>query len=129
MFPWAKLFFGKINYRELRIDLWLGALMRLWVYAIAALMIICLIIIMPSKKSIVAKVGQNSLQVYIFHMLIVILLFVSGWANIDITDDFILLLSMLGTAAVTALLSLWFFGYPFKWIQKGVRKLYSVVTG
>ncbi|MCR5653360.1 MAG: acyltransferase family protein [Ruminococcus sp.] len=126
MFPWNKLFFGKINYQELRIDMWLGALMRLWVYAIAALMIICLIMIMPSKKSIVSKVGQNSLQVYIFHMLLVILLFVSGWANIDITDDFIFLLSMLGAAAVTAVLSLWFFGYPFKWIQTGVNKLCSL---
>ena len=126
MFPWLKLFYGKISYQELRIDLWLGALLRLWAYAIALLMIICLVMIMPSIKSIISKVGQNSIQVYIFHLIIVILLFVSGWANIDITDDFVFLLCMLGSAAVTAILSLWFFGYPFKWIQKGVRKLFSV---
>ena len=122
MFEWNKLFFGKINYQELKIDLWLGAVLRLWAYAIAVLMIICLVLMMPSKKSIISKVGQNSLQVYIFHMLLVILLFVSGRANIDITDDCILLLCMLGSAALTVILSLGFFRYPFKWMQERVKK-------
>ena len=123
---WMKLFFGKVNNVSLKTDFIDVSLCRLWAYGIALLMIAALILAMPDKKGIVAKVGQNSLQVYLLHMIIVLLLFVSDWVIIPIDTDLVFWLCMLGALATTIILSLWFFGYPFKWIQKGVHKLYSI---
>jgi len=121
--PWNKLFYGKASNVALEMDFWQATFVRLEVYLIASLMIFALLLIVPSKKSIIAKVGQNSLQVYIFHMMLVIVLFDSGIIELSVDNDWILALLMLIAVAVTALFSLDVFAYPFKWIQTGVKKL------
>lgn len=125
--PLRALFYAKANNydREISLSFAESSICRLLVYVIASLMIAALLLAMPSVKSIIAKVGQNSLQIFVFHMLFVIILFDGGVINLDINSLPVFLLSMAAALAITAVLSLWFFGYPFKWIQAGVKKLYS----
>ena len=124
--PWNKLFYGKINNARLHMSFGEASLLRLDVYLIALLMIAALLLAIPDKKSPIAKLGQNSLQIYIIHMAFVIILFDSEIVDINVNNNLILFVGLFGSLAVTVLLSLWFFGYPFKWIQTGVKKLYSI---
>lgn len=124
--PWMKLFYCKENNLELKIDFNLAILYRLEVYLIAFLMIAALLLIMPTNKTIFSKIGKNSLPVFVFHMALVVALFDSKIIILKIDQDWIFALEMLVSLAVTIILSFNIFTYPFKWIQMGVNKLYSV---
>lgn len=128
--PWNKMFYAKMNNPTLKIkenmDAGVATMLRLEVYLMAFLMIAALLLVIPSKKTIFSKIGQNSLQIYILHMAVIVLVRDSGLWQIDINRDWIFAVLMLGAAAVTYILSLGIFSYPFKWIQTGVEKLYSI---
>lgn len=124
--PWMQLFYCKTNNLELHLDFGYANLYRLLTYLIAALMIAALLLVMPSKKTIFSVIGKNSLQIFVFHMALVIALFDTKYLKINVDKDWIFALEMVISLAVTIVLSLNIFSYPFKWIQMGVNKLYSL---
>lgn len=122
-----KLFYGKANFTELELRVRSGIPLRLTSYLIASLMILCLILVMPKCKTFLSHIGKNSLQIYIFHLPLIIALFDTDFLNfiqIDSPTKFIILLLI--SAAVTFILSINIFSYPFKWIQTLVNKAYSL---
>lgn len=120
------LFFGNKNYSKLGVSNLTGSVLRLECIVIALLMIAALLLLMPSKKLFFSVTGQRSLQIYALHMLLVILLFDTGLIDfcIDTYPRFALITG--AASAVTAVLSLGVFSYPFKWIQSGVQSLYKL---
>lgn len=125
---WSRLFYCKVNNIKLGVSFWEGSFLRICVYMTAILMIAAIVLIMPDKKTILAKVGQNSLQIFVLHMLLIIVLFDSKILTFRIDSIMDLALAILVSLAVTLVLSLKVFSYPFKWIQAAVNKLYSVKT-
>lgn len=122
-----QLFYGKATYEFFEWGIVEGSLMRLGAYAIASLMIIAMILILPKVKTFLSYLGKQSLQVYIFHLPIIILMFDTenfDFVRIDTWEQFGLL--MLAAVAVTFFLSNPLLSYPFKWIQMLVNLLYSL---
>lgn len=122
-----ELFYGKADYKEMELSFKLGTFQRFYAYIIAALMIFGIIAIMPKCKTFFSYVGKNSLQIYILHLFPVAVFFSKrdyfSFIKIDSFTD-TLLAVLIGTA-FTFLLSINIFGYPFKWIQSGVLKIYE----
>lgn len=122
-----RLFYGKANFFELDMRVRNGAVVRLEAYLIAALMIVAMILLVPKCKTFLSYLGRKSLQIYIFHLPLIIALFDTDFLNlinIDTYSSFFLLL--LAAAGVTGVLSIGIFTYPFKWIQMLVDKIYSL---
>ena len=124
--PWLRLFYGKVNNVRLKFSFGEATLLRLEIYVAAFLMIAALLLSMPNKKTIFSKIGQNSISVYVFHLALTFIVFDSKLLKINVNSNWIFILEMLASAAVTVLLSLSIFQYPFKWIQNGVDKLYTL---
>lgn len=125
-YAWKKLFYGKNNNIKLHMGFFEGTYLRLVVFAVALLMIATLVLLIPDKKSIIAKIGQNSLQIFVLHMILKITLFDSNLLHFNIDSNLKFILLMLISLAITVILSLKIFTYPFIWIQMGVKKLYSL---
>ncbi len=123
----STLFYGKADYKEMAVSFKSGVFQRFYAYIIAALMIFAIIAIMPKCKTFFSYVGRNSLQIYILHLFPVAyffskreeLSFIQIKSGIDV-----LFVILIGTA-VTFILSINIFGYPFKWIQNGVLMVYD----
>lgn len=122
-----KLFFGKFNFKKMGFSESQGMILRFETYIIGVLMIIALILIMPRCKTVFSYIGKNSLQIFLFHMLLVIVFFDTEILNPVINSNLDYAIALLCALGVTLILSIKIFSYPFKWIQKGVNKLYKKV--
>jgi len=63
-------FYGSFNYFDLNYN----PIIRICIYIIALLWLLFFKLFIPSKKSIISKIGKNSLSVYLLHYLIVYLI-------------------------------------------------------
>ena len=117
------LFYAKDSYSSLHHTFVQGVALRGIALVMAAMLTFALLLIVPSKKMFFSQTGKNSLQIFILHMTAVcVLVRIKDFKPvIDSLPDFGIALAV--ALAVTALLSLNIFGYPFKWIQAGVNKL------
>jgi fucose 4-O-acetylase-like acetyltransferase len=123
------LFFAKSNYAKLHHTLFQGVVIRAAALALAAMMTLALLLILPSKKTFFSAAGKNSLQIFLLHMsIVVVLIHIKGFAPAVYTYP-AFALTFLASLAVTALLSLNVFGYPFKWIRNGVLRLCGKAEG
>lgn len=120
-----RFFFAKSDYDELDISDIEGMLTRLGGVAIAALMIVSLLAVLPKQKTFFSYIGARSLQVFLFHVVIMKLFIIFKPENLRITSNFQLLLGVIISLAVTLVLSLKLFSYPFDWLRKGTNKLFS----
>ncbi len=59
--------YGSFSYKRLDIDSIYGAAIRLSMYAISAISAVAVIMLIPSTKSKISKLGENSLYVYVWH--------------------------------------------------------------
>ena len=118
-----KLLFGKLSYEKAGLDDYVGMLMRVGVFAAAGLLIMALLLIMPSKKLLFSYIGANSLQIFIYHMGLVIALSDSGLLRPVIDSYLGFALTILAALALTFALSPTPLGAPFRLIAKGTRKL------
>lgn len=123
------LFYGHSHYKKMGFTGTEGFTMRIVSYIIAGLMILGLILLTPKFKTAIAHLGKNSLPIYLFH-LILILVFVrilGKGIELIVIDSALKggLLSLAGVA-LAVLLSLKPFTYPFKWIQKLVDIIYDL---
>lgn len=118
---------GKTNYQGMRLSFPGGMFLRAEAYILAILIIIGLIMLFPKRKTIFSYIGKNSLQIYVLHMPIIILMKSSTIFDFAKSDSELhaVILIFVGIA-LTLLLSINIFSYPFKWIQMGVNKLYSL---
>lgn len=118
------LFFGKANFKALKFDFMEGITLRYLSWILGALMIISLILLLPSKKTIFSFVGERSIQAYLFHFPLIIVFTkvdLSYLFIIDTTWEFIL--TIIAAVAFTLLLSIKPLSYPFKWIQMLTDKI------
>lgn len=124
----CQLFYGKTSYSKMKLSFSQGALLRLEVIVIATLMIAALIMLMPKGKTFFSYIGKYTLQVFVFHMLMVSALFDSKIfvTTINSVTDFVV--AMLISLAVTLILSASIFTYPFKWIQLFVNRIYVLTS-
>lgn len=119
---WAKSTYNGLHQSNLG-----GMFLRAEGYVFAALIIIGLIMLFPKRKTIFSYIGKNSLQIYVLHMPIIILMKSSTIFDFAKAESELhaVILIFVGIA-LTLLLSINIFSYPFKWIQMGVNKLYSL---
>ena len=119
------LFFAKASYAKLHHTLFQGVVIRATALALAAMMTLALLLVLPSKKMFFSAAGKNSLQIFLLHMsMVAVLVHIKGFDPAVYTYP-AFALTFLVSLAVTALLSLNVFGYPFKWIRNGVMRLYE----
>lgn len=121
-----KLFFAKHSFKELHLSVLKGSVLRLENIVLAVMMIAALLLMMPSKKLIFSRTGERSLQIFVLHMMLAILLIDSELIKLRIDTLPQLGLIILSAAALTVILTPKIFSYPFKWIQLGVGKIYSL---
>lgn len=112
---------GRYSYKALGIRYSTGILSRLCWYVISFAMMFSLMTITPKRKNILSKFGGRTLQVFLLHLLVLILLrkytviytVLKGlpnlWASIIIIEIAIL---------VTIVFSFKLFSYPFDFIMK-----------
>lgn len=120
--------YGHHNYHKMDVSFLEGAFLRLWAYLIAALMIFGLILIAPNFKTVFSRLGKNSLQIYIFHLPLIVCLqkgMLDGIVTIDTEGKTILLLAV--GFCLALILSLKPFSYPFIWLRKFVDKIFATI--
>lgn len=101
-------------------------LVRLAVYAIAALLCLCVIIAAPGKKTFFTSIGSNTISIYILHTYVVYLLV----RKLHLFDGFFNILSPLAAFGVCLLFAgvmCALFGLPF--FTAGYNKLTLAVGG
>lgn len=121
------VFYGKNNYDSMGFSDTTGVVLRLIAWTISTLMVFALILLMTEKKNLFTYVGQRTLQIYLFHFILIIFFkktsFTQGFCIDSIWDT--LILCVVGVA-FTLLLSLKPFCYPFKWMQRLVDRVFNV---
>lgn len=119
-----QIFFGKASYKSLGISTLHGMGIRAITWVIGILMIISLITLVTEKKTPFSYVGQRSLQIYLFHFFLIIILDKTTFTNnFPIENLFHCLVVVLISAIFTLILSVKPLSYPFNWIQKLVDKI------
>ena len=119
--PWLlNMESGKVSYSVMKLKNMNGLIFRLIWYIGSLLTCASLMAITPKKKVFFSKFGGRTLQVFCLHIMIIILLrktqlfvYLKQMNKVQATA---IILSM-GTA-LTFLLSLKIFSYPFDWIMK-----------
>lgn len=120
------VFYGNCNYAKLGLTAAEGLTLRMISYVISSLMIISILSLASGKKSILSHTGKNSLQIYILHLLPVIIfvrLKSSGINLITIDNPWTGLILILAGILFSLLLSCKVFSYPFTLIRNLVHKL------
>lgn len=119
-FNWSlKLSAGKQAYELLGISNQMGVIARLIWYLISYGMIISVMGIVPRKKMFFSTFGSRTLQVFLLHLPFVVILRKTGFFPYLKTLPHIpvIIFIILFSAAVTILLSLKIFSYPFDYIM------------
>ena len=119
------LFYAKANYAKMHHTFIQGVALRGIGLVMAAMLTLALLLIVPSGKLFFSQTGKNSLQIFILHMSVITVLVRLDSFRPVINSLPTFALALVTAAAVTAVLSLNIFGYPFRWIQSGVKKLYK----
>ncbi len=110
---------GDHNYHSLKVSTLTGIGLRLWMYAIGVLIIIGLILLIPKFKTFLSYLGKNSLQIYVFHLPIIICLKQGLFPTIALSMfSFKWIVVFIVAVIITLLLSTKLFSYPFIWIQR-----------
>lgn len=121
------LFYGKNSYKLLGYTPVEGVIFRTIAWLVGLLTTFGLILIFPKCKTPVSYWGKNTLQIYLFHF-ILILLFKENDLRyfFPINSIWQGILMLLMAVAFTFLLSIPPLSKPFAWIQKGVNKLFEL---
>lgn len=111
---------GKASYQTMKMGIVDGVIWRTAWYLVATLMIIFLISITPRMKIKGCKIGNRTLQIFLLHIIICIIL---RRTNIYIeigkyNELVVMLISLALSTMITYITSLKIFSYPFDWIMK-----------
>lgn len=70
LFP-HQFFFLRDAYTEYKVNMWMGMVWRLAIYAVSFIMTFSLIAVFPNKSGYWSFIGKNTLPVYVLHLFIV----------------------------------------------------------
>ena len=91
---------------------------RLVFYVAAIVLCACFLTLVPRRKLFFTRFGSRTLQVYLIHRLLYFCEEEFGWYKLPFFEQYGVYKMMLIAVAVTFLLSLKVFEYPFIWIGK-----------
>ena len=91
---------------------------RLLFYFFAGLLCVCFMLLVPRGKAIYTRFGSRTLQVYILHRFLYLADLEFGWYEPFLGSRMGVLEMSLIAVAITIILSLKPFEYPFKWLSK-----------
>lgn len=121
------LFYGKNSYYSLGYTYVEGVIFRTIAMLVGFFATFGLIMIFPKCKTPVSYLGQNTLQIYLFHFFLILLFQETDLRYVfpinSIWQGIVMLLIAL---AFTFLLSIPPLSKPFEWIQKGVKKIFEL---
>lgn len=111
---------GKLSYKAMKLDYVYGIIYRLLWYVAAMLTLICVIMITPKKKCLITYISGRTLQIFLLHLIIIVLLRKTDIYKVmcNYNDYLVILISIISSAIITYLASLKIFSYPFDYIMK-----------
>lgn len=120
MFPWSlNLSASKLSYNGIGLTWSMGVISRFIWYIIASLMIISLMAITPRNKTVFSVFGGRTLQVFLLHLPLVVLLRKTNllpWIG-HFEPIYAIIIAILFSVLMTVILSLKIFSYPFDYIM------------
>ncbi len=120
------ILYGKSNYNDIGLKVINCMFLRLTFWLCAAFIIIGIVMIFPKVKTFFSYIGSNSLQIYVLHMIIIIFFKYTNIFDFAVAQNSLQAVWVaLGGVLTTLILSINIFSYPFKWIAKGVNRIYK----
>ncbi|GAA0763419.1 MULTISPECIES: acyltransferase family protein [Clostridium] len=89
-----KFLYNSYSYNALGLSLIKGTIFRVLLYISAIVFSICVISLVPSKEKFFSKIGKATMNIYIFHIYLVVLVyfFIPRW-NISIIQNILIIIS------------------------------------
>ena len=111
---------GKLSYKAMKLDYAYGIIYRLVWYVVAMLALISIIAITPKKKCWFTYIGMKTLQIFLLHLIICVLLRKTDIYKIicNYNDYLVIFISIISSALITYITSLKIFSYPFDYLMK-----------
>lgn len=113
------MLYGKDSYDSMGVSNLLGVFIRSSWLVISTLLILGLITLVPSKKTFYSKFGSRTLQVYLLHLILIILLRQNDVFKmiLEYSDFYVIIGSVISGILITFVLSLKIFSYPFDFLM------------
>jgi len=111
---------GKVPYKLMKLSNFKGIIYRgLW-YIAATLMIVFTMMITPIKKCFLSRIGSRSLQIFLIHLILCVLLRKTEIYNLIslYNEPIAIIISIVIGVIMTYITSLGIFKYPFDYIMK-----------
>ncbi len=83
-----KMFWQALPFSALNVSIIQGIVFRLLVFIMAISMLVFTVYSVKNRRSFLTKIGEKSLQVYLFHLLIIRVLFAQGFYHMNIGYEF-----------------------------------------
>lgn len=115
VYPLRSLFTGRNPFNETFYPL--GIFWRLLCYGITTVLSLCIILIVPTGQSMITTFGQRTLQVYLWHRVVLYILVYFDLHTILAVSKAGMLLWLLIAVVLTFVLSLKPFGYLTDWVM------------
>lgn len=110
---------GKSSYGAMKLSNIKGIIYRLGWYVLSSVLCLSIMLLTPKKKKVFSKFGERTLQIFCLHIIVCILLrktnlyiFLRQYGDFGATT-----ISLLLGTAITFILGLKIFSYPFNWIM------------
>ena len=121
------LFQGANNYYKMGFEPVKGILFKTIAMTLSFLSVAGLLMVFPGKRNIFSYMGQNSLQIYIFHFSLIIFFKLTPFTQqFPINELWQGILLCLAGVVFTLILSIPPLSKPFQWINRGVNKILSL---
>lgn len=121
-----KFLYNSHAYKANHLNIIQGLIGRSLLYIGSIILSIGIINVMPNKKTWYSKYGKNTMNVYVFHiyLIVIILYFIPRW-NISLISNFEILISPI---LIMILLSGDFVNYIYKFIFNPINKLFDYIV-
>lgn len=89
-----KFLYNSYSYNALEVSLFEGTIFRIFLYFGAIIFSICVINLVPRKEQFFSKIGKTTMNIYVFHIYLVMLVyfFIPKW-NIGLLQNILILIS------------------------------------
>lgn len=89
-----KFLYNSYSYNALEVSLFEGTIFRIFLYFGAIIFSICVINLVPRKEQFFSKIGKATMNIYVFHIYLVMLVyfFIPKW-NIGLLQNILILIS------------------------------------
>lgn len=113
------MLYGKDSYDSMGVSNMLGVFIRGSWLVISTLLILSLLSLVPNKKTFYSKFGSRTLQVFLLHLILIVLLRKTNIFKVllEYNDFYVIIGTILVGIIITLILSLKVFSYPFDFIM------------